>query len=348
MATVQATCSGCGRKFILATDAPARGCQICGSTLQLPAGFVPPPKPANVAATFTVGCPLCGRSKQIPSVKPGQSVACWFCQSPLRVGERDGVGSLDYPPEAPLPKTSSIGLPGESTPDAKLPWELLQRIHQAGKLGAGTADWVRQQLQKLSAWEQSSARPRSPFDARFTGAIVATSIFKAHHAIESPFPGGLLVSISLDESQESGSLLDKDAMLSTAIGLASLAVTGIGWIQRSSDEDDELDTQSHFLDIELTDTPKGCEIGYQFRSSTGARGSAEKLLGKDFNVRFPALLSRGARGVLTFQAAFGAAAPARLLGYLTKDTLRAHLASLVGAAAPADWCDRVFRLIKAE
>lgn len=350
MPTVQGTCTGCGRKFVLATDSTVRTCQICGAKIDLPAGFTAPPKPKDVPTTVNLGCPLCGRSKVLQSVKVGQSVPCWFCQSPLEVGDRDGVARLAFPAEKPRDKTAPLPLPaGDAAADARLPWEVLQRFQAAGALGVRTADWVAQQLQKLSAWEKSGGRARSPFDSKFTAAVVATSVFKAHHALEEPRDGGLLLSISLGENQGGGGPTVGPAMISTAIGLASLVATGSGWVTFSTGESDEADNRSAFLDVDLRDVPNGTELDFSYRTSEGKVGKADRLLGKDFNAKFPSLLSRGSRGILAFKAAFGAAAPARLSSYLTRDSLRAHLERHLGnAAAPADWVDRVFRLIKAE
>ena len=340
--TVAAACSRCGRKFNFAPEAARDTCMICGGPVVLPAGFVKPAAASAPVRPLKVGCPVCARPKELEPASAGRTVSCWFCQAPLLVPDRDGVARLALPADPPA--ASAAPPAGDAAPESKLLWTLLQKLHQAGALGVGTGDWVARQLQKLASWERAGAPPRSPFDATFTAAVLAAAVFKTAAADEEPTPDGLFLSLKIDEKL--GTTPGQAALLDSVIGLSLVALTGRGWIS-TPDPDAEPEKIEIYLDWFLKEGPLGTDLGFEVRTSDGRTLKSEKVLGREFAAKFPSLFGKGARGLLAFKAAFGAAAPARLWPYLSREALHAQVAQSTGDAVfAADLAARVFRLYK--
>ncbi len=340
--TVAAACSRCGRKFNFAPEAARDTCMICGGPVVLPAGFVKPAAPSASLRPLKVGCPVCARPPELEPSSAGRTVPCWFCQAPLLVPDRDGVARLALPADPPA--AASAPPTGTVASESKLLWTILQKLHQAGTLGVGTGEWVARQLQKLDAWERAGAPPRSPFDAKFTAAVLSAAVFKTAPAEEEPMPGGLFLSLKIDE--KTGATPGQAALLDSVIGLGLLALQGRGWIS-TPDPDAEPEKIEIFLDWFLKEGPLGTDLGFEVRTSEGRTLKSEKVLGKEFAAKFPSLFGKGARGLLAFKCAFGAAAPGRLWPYLSREALQAQVAQSTGDAAfAADVAAQVFRLFK--
>jgi len=318
---------------------------ICGGAIPMPAGFVKPAPAATSKGSLKVGCPICGRSKELEASSQGQTRPCWFCQAPLLVPDRDGVAALSLQAETPASPNATLAVPAaDVTTEARLVWMLLQKIHKAGRLGAGTAEWVPRQLQKLVGWEKSGSAMRSPLDPKLTSSVLAHAVFKSPHPEEQVLDGKIVLSIPLSET--TGTTQGQQALISTAIGLAALAVTGRGWVAvpTGEGEDERITT---FLDFTLQETRGDTLVSYAVQTSTGNRLKPENVLGQDFASRLPALFARCARNLLAFKVLFGAALPARLWGYVTRESLNDQAAKLTDDKPfAADVADQLFRSAK--
>jgi hypothetical protein len=345
---IHASCSSCGRKFAFQPDSARETCQICGGRVALPAGYVPPAKVGPPPA-IAVTCPVCGRGKELEAELIGQARPCWFCQAEVLIPSRSGVATLALPDDAPAAKTTAVAAPADDrSPDSLIAWELLRRVHQAGRLGARAAEWIPLQLRRLRDWERDGAGGALPLDPRFAGAVVAVTVFRAHHTVEQPLEnGGLRVSFQLEQKTATGSGLTATTILANVVGVTALFATGRGFIVTPGEQDDDPAPASTWLDIDLWSTDRGTEIGYAVRGSGNEAAALRSLKSREFQEFFPRAFAKGARGILSLKTLYGAATPARLFGYLTRDSLRAQIDRVTGDATFAtDAAERVFLHLK--
>ncbi len=316
---IDATCSKCGRKFAFQPETVKESCQICGGKVVLPADYVKPVLAARGGpSVIRVDCPVCGRPKELDASAGGKKQLCWFCQAPLVAPVGGGLAPLDTREESPA--TAAVPpAPYGARPENKLAYEILPKRLKAGTLGSESLSWMTHQFQKLEVWQKTGGSIRSPFDMRFTGVILATGLFRAHAVTEASDGAGLLRLTFELESRTTGSL--GNTVMATMAIAAAFGGTFV-FIRPGASEETRV---ALFMDIDLAEVGVETEIQYSLRSSEGGVKSAKKVLGKEWESKFPSNFAKAAGLMLAFKAAFGAGAPGRLMAYVTPESLQAQL-----------------------
>jgi hypothetical protein len=344
---IKATCSGCNRAYEFHPKFVKKSCMFCGGEISLPSDYAPD-SGSRRGGKVRRGCPICGRAKDLEAGLAGRVKACWFCSANLLVPEADGPGILSLDPEDPAGDDHPLAPLGQDTSSLScLIFEIFDRYKAVRRLGARTAAWIPEQLVALCTWENrdQGSGHGSPLGLAFTSEVMWTSIFNAHSALEIPLgPGALRVQIHVNEKDGLGPF--SSAALSSAVGLASLAVLGVGWVS-GPNPDAEPEPESLFLNIDLTEAAGGTSISYAFENSQGRTAEATGALGKDYFTAFPRRFADAARRLLAFKAAYSAGAPGSLLNYLTKEGLIWQVLRVTGDETYArDFARRFFALVK--
>ena len=105
---IKGTCTGCGREFLFQPINVKKNCQVCGAKVQLPADYAQP-------EFVQVGCPICGRSKEIDKTEIGGQKPCWCCGALLFIPMKNGTAPLVMEQEKPAAPELDLTAPSDDT-----------------------------------------------------------------------------------------------------------------------------------------------------------------------------------------------------------------------------------------